>query len=267
MTEKKLKKLDAILKDLRSLVVAFSGGVDSSFLLHRAHTLGNINVTGVTVQTPYMPIREINEATDFASRHSIPHRIIDAGFPEVIQHNPVNRCYLCKKKLFSYIESFALDNGYKIIADGTNLDDTSEYRPGLKALKELGIISPLADAGLTKKDIRELSHKAGLPFWDKPAMACLLTRIPYDTEINTLMLGMIEKAEDYLLEKGYPGTRVRLHGDIARIECMPGYLEKIINDPHREQIVATIRNLGFRYISLDLEGYRTGSMNPEIEKL
>jgi pyridinium-3,5-biscarboxylic acid mononucleotide sulfurtransferase len=137
----------------------------------------------------------------------------------------------------------------------------------LRALKELSVKSPLAEAGLTKNEIRELLKKEGLPLWNKPAMACLLTRIPYETEVSEGMLRMIGKAEDYLFEMGYPGTRVRLHGDIARIECLPGYLGKIINDPQREQIVANLKELGFRYITLDLEGYRTGSMDPEtLEK-
>jgi uncharacterized protein len=159
------------------------------------------------------------------------------------------------------------ENGYKYIADGTNSDDTSDFRPGLKALKEMSVRSPLSEAGLTKQEIRELSRKAGLPLWDKPAMACLLTRIPYESEVSEGMLKMIEQAEDHLFEKGYPGTRVRVHGDVIRIECMPGYLEKIISDPEREHIVANLKKIGFRYISLDLEGYRTGSMNPETEEL
>ncbi|HOP00308.1 MAG TPA: hypothetical protein PK766_12150, partial [Bacteroidales bacterium] len=147
--------------------------------------------------------------------------------------------------------------------DGSNADDSGDIRPGLRALKELSVRSPLTEAGLTKDEIRHLLLKESLLIWDKPAMACLLTRIPYDTEITASMLKMIENAEDYLLSRGYPGTRVRLHGDVARIECMPGYLTKIINDPEKDMIVADLKKFGFRYISLDLEGYRTGSMNPE----
>jgi pyridinium-3,5-biscarboxylic acid mononucleotide sulfurtransferase len=266
MTDNKSKKLDSILTDLRSFVIAFSGGVDSSFLAYRAKKLDRIRMIAITIRTPYMPDREIDEAKEFADSHGITHKIIEVDFPEIIRHNPRERCYLCKKTLFSRIAGFASENGYQYILDGTNTDDTGEIRPGLKALKELSVRSPLAEAGLTKKEIRELLLKEDLSIWDKPAMACLLTRIPYETRVSAGMLRMIERAEDFLFEKGYPGTRVRLHGDVARIECMPGYLSKIINDPEREQIVANLKEIGFRYISLDLEGYRTGSMNPETSE-
>ena len=261
MSEEKAIKLNSILKDLKSFVIAFSGGVDSSFLTYRAHSVGNLKMVAVTMRTPYIPSREINEAIEFTKSHGIKHIIIDLPFPEIVKHNPVERCYLCKKILFSKIAEYASENGYKYILDGTNADDTKTLRPGLKALKELSVKSPLAEAGITKKEIREFLLKEGLDIWDKPAMACLLTRIPYDSEVSEGMLRMIESAEDYLFEKGYPGTRVRVHNDMARIECMPGYLEKIINDPDREHIVSNLKNLGFRYISLDLEGYRSGSMD------
>jgi len=263
MTETKSIELNSILKDLKSFIIAFSGGVDSSFLAYRAKMLGNLKIMAVTVRTPYIPSREIDEAVEFADAYGINHKIIDIEFPEIIRHNPLERCYLCKKTLFTRIAEYGRKNDYKHIADGTNADDKGEFRPGLKALKELDIRSPLAEAGLTKQDIRLLSKQAGLMLWDKPAMACLLTRIPYETEINDVTLRMVEKAEDILFERGYPGTRVRAHGDTARIECLPGYLERIINDPGRELIVSDLKKIGFRYISLDLEGYRTGSMNPE----
>jgi pyridinium-3,5-biscarboxylic acid mononucleotide sulfurtransferase len=263
MTETKLIRLDSLLRDLKSFVIAFSGGVDSSFLVHRSGMLGAINVMAVTIRTPYMPAREINEAAAFAKKTGISNEIVDLEFPEIIRHNPAKRCYLCKKILFSEIANFARKNNFKYVIDGTNADDVGDLRPGLRALRELDVRSPLAEAGLTKSDIRELSQKAGLPFFDKPSTACLLTRIPYDTTITEEMLRKIDKAEDLLFENGYPGTRVRMHGDIARIECMPGYIEKIIHDPSREQIVSELKKIGFRYISLDLEGYRSGSMDPE----
>jgi uncharacterized protein len=263
MTETKSAKLDSILKDLKSSVIAFSGGVDSSFLVHRAKSLSIPRVIAVTIRSPYMPAREINEATEFAATQGINHKIIEVEFPEIIRHNPLERCYLCKRALFNKIMEYAVENGYKHVVDGTNADDTKEFRPGLRALTELSVRSPLAEAGLTKKDIRELLMKSGLSIHDKPAMACLMTRIPYDTEVSEGMLRMIEKAEDYLFEKGFPGARVRIHGDIARIECIPGYMEKMINDPERELIVKNLKEIGFRYISLDLEGYKTGSMNPK----
>jgi uncharacterized protein len=266
MTETKSTKLNLILRDLKSSVIAFSGGVDSSFLVHRVKSLDIPKVIAVTIKTSYMPAREIDEASEFAASQGIDHKIINIEFPEIIRHNPLERCYLCKKTLFTKIMDFAGENGYKHILDGTNADDTEEFRPGLMALKELSVRSPLAEAGLTKKNIRELLYKSGFLFHDKPAMACLMTRVPYDTEVSEGMLRMIEKAEDYLFEKGFPGARVRMHDNIARIECIPGYMEKMINNPYRELIIKNLKEIGFRYISLDLEGYRTGSMNPETRE-
>jgi uncharacterized protein len=256
-------KLNSILKDLNSFVVAFSGGVDSTFLLHRAHTLRNSNIIALTIRTPYISSREIEETIEFTNSFGIGHKIIDIDFPEMMKSNPFDRCYMCKKTLFTVLLSFALDNNYPFVIDGTNVDDINDFRPGMNALKELGIRSPLLEAGLTKKEIWELSREADLDIWDKPAMACLLTRIPYNTEISEVALRLAEKAENMLLELGYPGTRVRLHGDLARIECLPGYIEKIIRSPDKEHIISNLKKIGFRYVSLDLEGYRTASSNPE----
>lgn len=267
MAGKKTEKLNNILKGLGSAVIAFSGGVDSSFLLYSAFKSKNIRIAAVTIKTPYIPQREIKEASEFASRYGIKHHILELDFPGLIRHNPTDRCYLCKKTLFSHIRSYANTHNFEYILDGSNFDDTGEYRPGMKALKEMGIRSPLLESGMTKKDIRDSLRNEGLEIWDKPAMACLLTRIPYNTEIRPEALRTIEEAENILFENGYPGARVRMHGDIARIECLHGYLEKIILSPSREEIVAKLKKLGFRYISLDLEGYRTGSLNPlNIEK-
>lgn len=263
MIDSKLSKLDDIIKDLKSVVVAFSGGVDSSFLIYRINLMKSVQMVAVTIRTPYIPAREIQEATEFTTEHGIKHQIIDVAFPEIIRHNPIERCYLCKKSLFTKIQNYASENGYRFIADGTNADDAGDFRPGLKALEEMKIVSPLSLAGITKKDIRDYSKHAGLPLWSKPALACLLTRIPYDTEISDGVLRMVEAAEDFLFEKGYPGTRVRMHGEVARIECLPGYLDKIIHDPSRDNLVMELKKIGFRYISLDLEGYRTGNMNPQ----
>lgn len=267
MTDIKSAKLNSILKQLGSFAVAFSGGVDSSFLLHRAHTVRKSDIIAITVRTPYIPAHEIEDAIEFTKAYGIKHKIVDIAFPDLIINNPVERCYLCKKTLFTELLTYARENDYKYVIDGTNADDTGDFRPGMKALKELGIRSPLLESGLTKKEIRDLSREEDLSIWDKPAMACLLTRIPYDTEIKEGMLRMIETAENMLLEKGYPGTRVRVHGDVARIECLPGYIEKIIHDTEREHIIKSLKKIGFRYISLDLEGYRTGSSNPEKSKI
>jgi pyridinium-3,5-biscarboxylic acid mononucleotide sulfurtransferase len=263
MTESKSLRLNSILKELGTFAVAFSGGVDSSFLLYRAHSLRKSNIIAITIRTPYIPAREIEEATEFTTRYGIKHQIVDVAFPDQIRHNPIERCYECKKTLFTQILEYSKNNDYNYVIDGTNADDTGDFRPGMKALTEMGIRSPLLEAGLTKKEIRELSRAEGLNFWDKPAMACLLTRIPYETEIKESTLRMIEQAENMMLEKGFPGSRVRVHGDVARIECIPGFMEKIIRNPDREHIIASLKKIGFRYISLDLEGYRTGSSNPE----
>lgn len=261
MAETKSDILDSILTELRSFVVAFSGGVDSSFLLYRAHGLKKVDITGITIRTPYIPSSEIEEASAFAEAYGIKHRIIDLDFPDSLRYNTESRCYICKKTLFTEVKRYAAENGYLHVIEGTNADDTGEYRPGIKALRELGIRSPLQEAGLTKKEIREILRQNGLSIWDKPAMSCLLTRIPYDTKVQESMLCMVEKAEKYLFERGYPGTRVRLHGDIARIECLPVYFEKIIQSEERKEISSFLKKTGFRYVSLDLEGYRSGSLN------
>jgi uncharacterized protein len=263
MTKDKITILDSILKDLGSFIIGFSGGVDSTVLLYRAKLLNLLKIKAVTIRTKYIPAREISETTEFTKSHGIDHEIIDLEIPDNMRHNPIERCYLCKKTLFTALADFAGEHGFKYVIDGTNTDDSVEFRPGLKALNELNVRSPLAEAGLTKSDIREYAKKAGLPIWDKPAMACLLTRIPYNSEVTDETLQKIEKAENLLFDKGYPGARVRVHGDVARIECLPGYVDRIFNDPRREVIVSELKQIGFRYISLDMEGYRTGSMDPE----
>jgi uncharacterized protein len=262
MKEDKSEKLNSILSETGRAVVAFSGGVDSSFLLHRSHQIKKDEVIAVTINTPYMPAREIEYAVKFTEKFDIKHEIINISIPVIIKNNPVERCYHCKKELFNRLIDFAKNNNYDTIFDGSNFDDISDFRPGMKALKELSIRSPLLEAGLTKNEIREFLRNENLDIWNMPAMACMLTRIPYNVEITHKTLNMIEETENILFEKGYAGARVRIHDDVARIECFPDFIEKIIADPERKQIVEKIKKLGFRYVSLDMEGYRIGSMNP-----
>jgi pyridinium-3,5-biscarboxylic acid mononucleotide sulfurtransferase len=256
MTTIKLKHLDSILKELNSFIVAFSGGLDSTFLLHRARSLKLKDIKGVTIKTPYIPEKEIEEALRFAVERNIPHEIVELPIPEEIISNPDNRCYLCKRILFTILADYARKNGYIYVTDGTNADDVYEYRPGLKALRELGIRSPLMEAGLTKDDVRQISHNEGIKIWNKPANACLLTRLPHNVKVEEVTLKMVEQAESMLMEKGCPGVRVRVHGTLARIECLPGFMEKIIKNPGKEQIIEDLKKIGFRYITLDLEGYK-----------
>jgi uncharacterized protein len=259
----KIKTLDSILRDLKSYLIAFSGGVDSTFLVYHSMQIKRIRFAAVTIRTEYIPKHEIDEAVDFCRKYGIGHTILDISFPEEIRFNPIERCYICKTLIFNNIRNYAKENHFLNIIDGTNADDNGDFRPGLKALTELGIRSPLMESGLIKSEIRELSQKVGLPTFNKPAYACLLTRIPYNVKVTEKDLRMIEEAEQYLFEKGFYGSRVRVHGDVARIECMPGYIGKLVQDPERENIISSLKKIGFRFISLDLEGYRTGSLNPD----
>jgi uncharacterized protein len=263
MTENKRDRLDSVISELNSFVIGFSGGVDSSYLLFRAHTLLKDKVMGVTLHTPYIPLSEIEEAIGFAEAHKINHRVLELPFPDQIRENPPARCYICKKILFDHLLRFAAENGFAHVADGSNADDAVSYRPGLMALRKLGIRSPLMEAGLTKLEIRSLLRDEGLEIADKPSMTCLMTRIPYNTAVGPDILEMVEQAEDFLSAAGYPGTRVRIHDKLARIECHPEYLEKMIQLPERELIAASLKKIGFRYVSLDLEGYRSGSYDGE----
>lgn len=263
--EEKLLKLIKILSDSGSAIIACSGGTDSIFLLHTASKIKNLRLTAVSVISPYMHSEEIAEAERFCSERLIEHRIVEMEFPENIRNNPENRCYLCKKEILALISMIAGKTGYNNVYDGTNADDINDYRPGMKALREAGIRSPLLEAGLTKPEIRELSKEEGLNTWDKPANACLLTRFPHDTFIETGELRKVEKAEKYIETLGLRGSRVRVHSDIARIECRQGQIEIAVADDNREKIINYFKSLGYKYITIDLEGYITGRMNLKKE--
>ena len=256
-------KYDALtgsLRKLGGLAIAFSGGVDSVFLLHTAKEALGVRVVALTVNSAYIPDWEIEEARTMAEEMGIKHHVIEVPIPEQILNNPSDRCYLCKTFLFTMLKNFAAKHGYSHLADGSNADDTREHRPGMKALRELNILSPLLDAGFTKSDIRTASKEADLRTWNKPAYACLLTRIPYETRISKELLRKIERSETFLIELGIRAVRVRTHDNLARIETEPFYIEKIFKEKLMAKITKQLKCFGFSYVTLDMEGYRTGGI-------
>ncbi|MBZ9607651.1 ATP-dependent sacrificial sulfur transferase LarE [Clostridium estertheticum] len=259
----KFQKLKEILQDLESVAVAYSGGVDSTFLLNvAADVLGN-RVIAITAKSSTYPEREFKEAVKYIEGIGAKHIVIISEELEIegFAKNPVNRCYFCKKELFSKIRKVADDNNINAVLDGSNADDASDYRPGMKAAKELKVISPLKDAGFTKNDIRVLSKRFGVPTWDKPAFACLSSRFPYGNEITVKKLSMVERAEQFLLDLGFRQIRVRHHGDIARVEVNVEERNKFFNIEMMDKVGNELKSIGFKYVTLDLLGYRTGSMN------
>ena len=259
--EEKEKKLAVLLEKCMPLAVAFSGGVDSTYLLHEAVKAGKGKVTAFIMKTPSVPERELDEAVTFCKSRGISFFVLPAdpfsaaGFRE----NGRDRCYICKHFLFSALLEKAKEEGIPFVADGTNADDTKEFRPGLKALKELDIRSPLAEAGLTKKEIRELSEKEGLPTWNKPSFSCLATRFPYGEELTVEKLRRTEAAENLLAELGFTQRRVRVHGNLARIEVLPAEIPLLLE--RRDMISSRLEELGFLYTTVDLKGFRSGSMD------
>jgi len=262
----KYKKLIHILESMGSVAVAFSGGVDSSLMIYIAHKILKNKAKAYTIKTPYIANWELDEAKEFCNIFNIPLEIVELPMAEALLNNPDDRCYLCKNVLFSKLKKIAKREGYNWVSDGTNHDDRSDFRPGMKALKELAIRSPFLEAAITKQEIRDLSEHFGLPTWDKPAYACLLTRIPHNTIVIQDNLDMIEQAEKFLIDLGFRAVRVRLHNDLARIEVNPGNITMISKPVISKQIIDKLKQLGFIYVTLDLEGYRTGSLNPQQKK-
>lgn len=257
---KKLKLLENYLGKLGKLAVAFSGGTDSSFLLYMAHKILGNKTIAFTVKSPYIAQWEVDEAIVYTKKYGIRHKIIEVPFNEQIRNNPLDRCYICKHNIFMLLKKEAASMDFQFLADGTNYDDLSDYRPGLKALKELEIKSPLLECEITKNEIREISKDLNIPTWNKPAYACLLTRLPFDTEICFESLTKIEKAEKFLIDNNIKAVRVREHGNIARIETTESNFKLLLNSKLRINIIKFFKNLGYNFVCFDLEGYRTGSM-------
>ncbi|MDR3301208.1 MAG: ATP-dependent sacrificial sulfur transferase LarE [Spirochaetaceae bacterium] len=258
----KFKRLIAIIQSAKSAAVAFSGGVDSSFLCYAAaQTLGG-NALAITIASPMLPKTEIDAARQIAAQLGIAHILLhEDEIDKVVAENPADRCYHCKKIEFGAIQRAAAERGIETVFDGSNVDDEGDYRPGLKALSELKIASPLREAGLHKAEIRELSRRFELPTWDKPAFACLASRIPYGEKISREKLIRIEGAEDILRGAGFVQFRVRSHGDIARIEVAPDERRRFFDEALLDSIAGQIKALGFLYAAFELEGYKMGSLN------
>lgn len=259
----KYKRLKRAVSGMGSLAVAFSAGVDSTFLLKTAKDVPGCRVLAVTVRSCLFPRRESDEAEAFCRREGIRQVFVDADPLSIdgFAANPQNRCYLCKRDLFQKILQKAKENGIENVADGSNLDDEGDYRPGLRAVEELGIKSPLREAQLTKKEIRFLSREMGLPTWGKPSFACLASRFVYQEAITAGKLQMVEQAEQLLFDMGFSQVRVRIHGSMARIEVLPEEFLRLAQDTVRADVVRDLKRLGFTYVTMDLAGYRSGSMN------
>lgn len=263
----KQKRLEQHIKRYRSMVIAFSGGVDSTLLLAAAkRCLGSKRVMAVTAVSPLQPRAEVNEAVKLVNRLGIAHCTVNTGELDApgFRENTKHRCYTCKCIIFSDVRAIADQHGFDAVAHGVNADDRGDYRPGLKAAEEMGIVAPLMDAQLTKADIRELARQMGLSNWDKPSAACLASRIPYGRPITVRALEMVESAENVLAALGFCGFRVRHFGETAKIEVRPADFSKLLKPGRRLRIIEEFRKIGFVYITMDLEGYQTGRLNRSV---
>lgn len=263
MLREKYNKLKERLMELGNVAVAFSGGVDSTFLLYVAKDVLGDKVMGITLKASMYPERETQGTSQLASDIGVKHIFLNANEWEIqgLINNESDRCYHCKRAIFTKVRQIAKKNNIEFVLDGTNADDVDDFRPGMTALKELNIISPLKEVGFTKEEIRILSKELNIPTWNKASMACLASRIPYGTKITKENLAIVEKCEMYLMDLGYSGFRVRYHGELARIELDSKDIEKMINSSDLASIISYFKKVGFTYVTLDLEGYKMGSMN------
>ncbi len=268
MLQRKVEKLKSLLVTYGQVAVAFSGGVDSTLLLKVARDLlDSERVLAITVQSDFVPAGDIREAQEFCLQEGIRHKIVtlDPLLYYDVRTNPAERCYFCKRLVFGKLRELAGSVGIVHLLDGSNVDDLGDYRPGQRAVKELGVLSPLLEAGFTKADVRVLSAELGLKTASKPSAACLASRIPYGEELTVAKLRRVEAAENFLHEEGFPQVRVRSHGDLARIELPIEELTTFMAEGHYEKTAQQLKELGFGYVTLDLEGYRMGSLNEVLK--
>jgi pyridinium-3,5-biscarboxylic acid mononucleotide sulfurtransferase len=262
----KLDRLRGIFAPMRSVMVAFSGGVDSTFVLRVAHEALGARMIALTTTSPTMPDDDRRSALEMARMIGARHLVVDSNELDIpgYAQNPLNRCYLCKQNLFTVCEAKAAELGIEEIVDGLNLDDLHDYRPGIKAAGEKRVRHPLVEAELTKAEIRELSRALGLPTWDRPASPCLSSRFPYGTRITPAGLAQVERGEQVLHAMGFRIARVRHHGEVARLEVEPGEIARLIEPATRETVDRELRKLGFRFVTVDLKGFRSGSLNEGV---
>ncbi len=267
--ERKWEHLKTLLHEMRSAVLAYSGGVDSSLLLRAASEVMGPQLVAVTAVSETYPAGELEAAKNFARSLGVTHRILQTEelSSESFVQNPPDRCYYCKKELFGKLRQLAETEGITSVIEGSNVDDLKDHRPGRTAAQEYAVRSPLVEAGLSKSEVREIARRLELSVWDKPSLACLSSRIPYGTRITPKILQAVQRAEDHLRARGFRQVRVRHHGETARIEIDRSEFPKLLSNNVADQITTALKEIGYTYISLDLEGYRTGSMNEGMERV